>query len=418
MEIETKERSESTVKLKIKIEIEQFEKFIGEATDELGKDLEIKGFRKGNVPADMTEERVGKENLLQKAAQLAIEDKYEQIVTKEDIQAVGQPRIKILKLAEDNPLELEMEIPVLPEIELPAYKKIAAEVERQEVSVPDQEYQQALNRLRKSRAKMKRVDRPAQQGDFVKIEFESDTLDLKKEDGFILGEGHMIPGFERNIEGMEASERKKFTVEWPQDHFKEELQEKEVDFEVLLREVQEVEMPEITDEWAQGLGEQFETAEQLKESLKQGLKKEKNRQEQQRVREKILSRIAAQTRLDLPQQLVQRQRANMFADLKQRLSQQDTSLEEYLEKTGQSKAQIKKSLEQQARKEITRSLILREIAQEEDIEITQSEVDQRANQILQHYEERQTEQVDPEQVKDYTREQLRNEKTLEFLEEC
>ena len=356
--------------------------------------MEIEGFRKGNVPADMAEERVGEENLMQQAAQLAIEDSYPQIVKEEDIQAVGQPQIKIKKLAEGDDLEFEAEIPVLPPIELPNYKEIASEVEAQETSISEEEYEKALERLKKSRAKMKQVDRPAQEEDFVKIEFESDTLDLEKEDGFILGEGHMVPGFEENIEGMEAGQRKEFTVEWPEDHPQQDLQGKEVDFEVLVKEVQEVEMPEITDEWAQELGEQFETAEDLKQNLKQGLKKEKNQQEQKRVREKILQKISEKAEVEIPEQLVQRQKANRFTDLKQKLSQQDTSLEEYLEQTGQSEEEIKKSLEKQAQQEIKRSLLLREIAEEEDIEASPQEVEQRVNQMLQHYGEEQAEQMD------------------------
>ncbi|MEF8847180.1 MAG: trigger factor [Candidatus Paceibacterota bacterium] len=416
MDINKEQLSDSKVKVTVSIPSSDFKPFIEKAKSEVSDEMEIEGFRKGNVPADMAEERVGEENLLQQAAQMAIEDKYEEIVTSEDIQAVGQPQIKILKLSEGDDLKFEAEIPVLPPIELPDYKEIASNVEAKEISVSDEEYEQALNRLKKSRAKMKQVDRAAQEGDFVKIEFESDTLDLEKEDGFILGEGHMIPGFEENIEGMEAGQEKEFTVEWPEDHHQEELQGKEVDFEVLVKQVQEVEMPEITDEWAQGLGEQFETAEDLKQNLKEGLEKEKNQQEQQRVREKVLQKISQEAEIDIPEELVQRQRANRFTDLKQRLSQQDTSLEEYLEQTGQSKEEIQKSLEKQAKQEIKRSLLLREIAQKEGIEVSDQEVEQRANQMLQHYGEEQMEQVDTEQIKGYVKEQLRNQKTLEFLE--
>jgi len=417
MDINKEQLSDSKVKVTVSIPSSDFKPFIEKAKSEVSDDMEIEGFRKGNVPADMAEERVGEENLMQQAAQLAIEDSYPQIVKEEDIQAVGQPQIKIKKLAEGDDLEFEAEIPVLPPIELPNYKEIASEVEAQETSISEEEYEKALERLKKSRAKMKQVDRPAQEEDFVKIEFESDTLDLEKEDGFILGEGHMVPGFEENIEGMEAGQRKEFTVEWPEDHPQQDLQGKEVDFEVLVKEVQEVEMPEITDEWAQELGEQFETAEDLKQNLKQGLKKEKNQQEQKRVREKILQKISEKAEVEIPEQLVQRQKANRFTDLKQKLSQQDTSLEEYLEQTGQSEEEIKKSLEKQAQQEIKRSLLLREIAEEEDIEASPQEVEQRVNQMLQHYGEEQAEQMDKEQVKGYVKEQLRNEKVLEFLQE-
>ena len=415
MDIQKEQLSDSKVKLTVSIPASDFEPFIEKAKSEVSEEMEIEGFRKGNVPADMAEDRVGKENLMQQAAQMAIEDKYEEMIKSEDLQAVGQPQIKILKLAKGDDLKFEAEVPVLPPIDLPDYEKIASEVEGQEVSVSDEEYQQALTRLKKSRAKMKQVDRAAKEEDFVKNECESATLDLEKEDGFILGEGHMVPGFEENIEGMEAGESKEFTVTWPEDHPQQELQGEEVDFEVLLKQVQEVEMPEITDEWAQGLGEQFETAEDLKENLKQGLKKEKNQQEQQRVREKILQKISQEAEIEIPEQLVQRQRANRFTDLQQRLSQQDTSLEEYLEQTGQSKEEIKKSLEKQARQEIKRSLLLREIAKQEDIEVSEQEVEQRANQMLQRYGE-QAEEIDEDQIKGYVEEQMRNQKVLEFLQ--
>src|SRR6056297_1556387 len=122
MDIQKEQLSDSKVKLTVSIPASDFEPFIEKAKSEVSDEMEIEGFRKGNVPADMAEDRVGKENLMQQAAQMAIEDKYEEMIKSEDLQAVGQPQIKILKLAKGDDLKFEAEVPVLPPIELPDYK--------------------------------------------------------------------------------------------------------------------------------------------------------------------------------------------------------------------------------------------------------------------------------------------------------
>lgn len=417
MNIEVVDKSESKVNLKVKIPNEEFQEFIDKATKEIGEDLEVEGFRKGKVPSDVVKDKAGMDQILQRASRLAIQEKYSEILEEKEIDPIGQPSIEITKLAQGSPLEFEAEIPVVPEFELPNYKEIASKVEKKEVEVTDEEVADTMTRIRKSRANLSEVSRKAQEGDFVNIEFESDKLGLQKKDGFILGEGQFIPGFEEKVKGMKPGQEKEFDLKLPEEHFKKEVAGEEADFKVKLNKVQEVELPEITDEWAQSLGH-FSSVKALRVSLKQNLKKEKEQKEDQRVQDKILGKIVDRTDMKVPQELISRERSRMFANIKNRFAQnKEMSFEDYLKQTGQSEEKIKESLKQEAEERIKRTLILREIAKKENIEVTEEEVEQEANKMLESYPKEQAEKVDPEQLKGYTEEKLMNQKTLEFLQE-
>jgi len=415
MEIKVKNKSESTINLEIKVPSEEFKKFVKKATTELGKDLEAEGFRKGKVPSEVVQNKVGMDEILQKAARLAVQEKYTEAVEEKNIDPVGQPSIEITKLAQGSPLEFEAKIPVVPDFELPDYKKIASEVEKKEINISDEEVADALTWLRKSRANLNEVSRKAEEGDFVNVEFESGKLDLQKQDGFILGEGQFIPGFEEKIIGMKPGEEKEFTLELPEEHFKEEMAGQEADFKVKLNKVQEMELPEITDEWAQSLGH-FSSVKALRVSLKQNLKKEKEQKENQRVQQKVLDKVSDKTEIKIPDELVTRERSRMLANLKNRFTQnKEMSFEDYLEQTGQDLEKIKESLKEEAEGRIKRTLILREIAKKEDIEVSEEEVEKEVDKMLKDYPKEQAEKVDPEQLKGYTEERLMNQKTLEKL---
>ena len=223
METTIKKLPHSEVELKIELSVEEFKQFIERAALNLGKNLELKGFRKGKVPKEIIEKEIGSEKILIEAADLAVRENYIKAIIENKIEAVSQPKIEIQKLprptsplaqlkaggVQDDSFVFLAKTAVLPEIKLPDYKKIASNVERKKIIVEENEVKEALKWFQRSRAKLTLKNQPAQKGDFVEIEYWlPETLELTtqkgQKDAFILGEGHFIPGFEEKLIGMKA----------------------------------------------------------------------------------------------------------------------------------------------------------------------------------------------------------------------
>ena len=130
--------------LKLKCLPQEWQEFLNEAAKELSKELKIEGFRPGFAPLKLVEEKIGIARILEEAAEHCVQKCYVKAILENNIEAIGQPEISILKLAKDNPFEFKAKVAVMPEIKLPDYKKIAAKIERKKISVEEKEVEEAL----------------------------------------------------------------------------------------------------------------------------------------------------------------------------------------------------------------------------------------------------------------------------------
>lgn len=425
MEIELKRLPKSKVDLRIEISGSEFESFFKKALEELAKNLEIKGFRQGKVPQDIAKKYLGEEKILAQAIEKAIREGYFKAIAEKKIVPISQPEIEILKspslpLSQGRTLVFKLEVQVLPEFELPDYRKIAKNIERRETKVEEREVEESLKWLQKSRAKLSQIQKPCQKGDFVEIEFSSSQIEngKTKRDAFILGEGHLIPGFEENLVGMEANQEKEFSLNFPLSHFQKDLAGREVKLKVKMKSVKKIELPEINDQFARDLG-RFENVEHLKKSLREGIKMEKEIAESQRLREEILEKISQETSLELPEILVEREKEKMIQEFKETIERKlGLSFEDYLKEIGKEENEFKETFNEQAQKRIKNFLILEKIAKQENIETNEAEVTYQINEFLKNLNipPEKLENIDLQELRDYTKEVIINKKTLEFLE--
>jgi len=420
MRISIKKLPKSQVELEIEISAQEFGRFLQEVILELGKNLEIPGFRKGKVPPKVIEKEIGKEKILFEAAEKAIKKNYVKAILENKIEAISQPEIKILKLAPNNPFVFQAKTSVLPEIDLPDYKEIASSTKRRKIEVSKKEIEDTLLWLQKSRAKFIAKNQPAKKGDFIEIEFQSPQIEenTKKQDGFILGQGGFVPGFEENLVDMIAGQEKEFSLTFPKNYFKKELAGKEVHFKVKVKSVQRMILPELNDVFAKNLG-RFENLEVLKNSIKEGLKIEKENRESQRIRQEILEKILQKTKMDIPEILLENEKKRMLEEFKKTISEKfKTSFENYLNQIKKTEKEILDTFSIPAEKKIKYFLCLREIAKREKIEVSQEEITTAINEFLKRYPnvEKAEKELDLEQLKSYYKEAIRNEKTLKVLE--
>jgi len=443
MKTNIKKLPKSQLEIEFEVSTEEFKKHVDHALLRLQEHIKIDGFRPGQVPLKIVEERAGKENLLMEAGDLAVKESYSKFVTENKLEPIGEPEVQILKIAGGNPFLFKVKITILPEVELPDYKKIVSQIKKKEIFVNQEEIDDALNYIRKSRAKFSQLDRPAQEKDFVEIEYESPRLketqgenSKKIKDEFILGEGKLISGFESNLVGMKAGEEKEFSLTFPQNSLRKDLAGQKVDFKVKMIAVQKVELPEINDEFARGLGK-FDNIESLKGNIKEGIIIEKEMQEKQRQRNEMLEKITQKSKIEIPEVLINLEKERLFKDFQQKINQSfstkggsppkaDASLEhasggktffqEYLASIRQDEQSLRDSFLKEAEKKVKNFLILKEIGKKENILVNENEVEEETSKTIKNYPVDFAKKIDIDGLKEYIKGVIYNEKVFEKLE--
>lgn len=419
MKISIEKHPKSKIELKIEVPAEKFQEFFDKAILDLGKDLEIGGFRKGKAPKEIIEKAISQETIFKKAAEEAVKESYLQAIFKNKLEPLGQPEIEVLKLAPANPFEFKAKVSVWPEIKLPDYKKIAGKVERKKVFVEEKEMAEAIKWVQKSRAKFSLKTESCQKGDFIEIEYSLTSFSSPEsqnyKDAFILGEAYFIPGFEEELEEMKAGEEKEFWLD--SQNLKKPLPGPKVKCKVKMNSVQKMELPEINDQFVSGFGK-FENLEEFKKSLKDGLKTEKENEEKTRMRQEIIEKIAENSQSEIPGILIEREKARMLEDLKEKISQNlQAPFEDYLAQIKKTEQELLESFLTPAEKRIKNFLVLKEIWKKENIEVSEEELKEETNKELKRYPDpNEAKKIDLEELREYAKEAIKNEKTFQLLE--
>jgi trigger factor len=311
----------------------------------------------------------------------------------------------------------DLEIPV----QLADYKGIKAK--KNKLKVEKAEIDSSLDYLRKSRAKIITVNRPAEKGNRVEIDFEVRHGGVKIENGMsknhplILGEGRFLPGFEKELEGMSAGEEKNFSLKAPKDWPDKRVAEKNLDFKVKMNLVQERQIPELNDEFAKSLGN-FASLETLKENVSGGLLEEKEIKEKQRIRIELIEKVAENSKIEIPESLITEELDKMINEFKFSISGFGLDFDKYLEEIKKTIPELKKEWKNQAEKRVRIAMCLKAIAEKEQIEISDEEIENKINEELKNYPnvEEVKKNIDLKALRVYTKEVLRNEKVLGLLE--
>jgi len=306
-------------------------------------------------------------------------------------------------------------------IELANYKGLKAT--KRELKIEEKELENALKYVQNSRAKLITINDPAQKGNRIEIDFEVRCAGVKVENGeskhhpLILGEGQFLPDFEKNIEGMKAGEEKEFSLKVPAEWADKRVADKNLDFKVKVNLVQERQVPEMNDEFAQSLGK-FKTWEEFKKNVIDGLKQEKELMEKQRIRIELIEQVASNSKIEVPQELVKTELENMINEFKLSITQFGLDFETYLTQIKSNIEDLKKSWNEQAEKRAKIGLCIKAIADKEKIIPTTQEIEEKMNQELMRYPdiEKAKKEIDLVALKSYTESIIINEKVFELIE--
>lgn len=427
MEIKQEKIPGSKVRLEITISQNDFAAYEKEALKAFSRELKVDGFRPGNIPEKIVREKVGQNNILQEASDLAVRDTYLDALQKEKLEPLGSPEVKIVKLAPGNDFVYQVEISVLPDIALPDYKKIAqkivAQKGKEKIEVKEEEIKKSLDWLVDSRSKLVTVKRPAKKGDRVEVDFEVSQNGVPIENGqsqnhpLVIGEGGFVPGFEDNIEGMKEAEEKDFSLKFPADYHEKSLAGKQADFKVKLKLVQEKDKPELNDEFASTLG-QFKSLADLKKSIIDGLTKEKEGKKKEEIRMAIVTEIAKKMEVKLPEILIENELNKMKEEFKAQVTQMGMEFDKYLQSVKKTEDDLVKDWKEKAEQRVRIGLLLQEIAKKEEIEPTEKEIEEEASKALKAFANvsEAKNNIDTDRLRQYTKGVIINEKVFELLE--
>ena len=427
MNITTKKLPHSEIEMLIELDPQEWGGFFNKAAKELSQNLEIPGFRPGKAPQNLAERHLGEGKILERAADSAIRDSYFKAAEREGIFPVSAPKIQVLKIAKGNPFEFKANVSVMPQIEIGDYKKISQgeKIKKpNEIKLDQKEIESAIEWIRNSRTKYAAVSRAARKGDRAEVDFAAKregkiiSEGESKNHPLVLGEGKFVPGFEEKLEGMKEGEEKKFSLIFPNDFHDKELANKQIDFEVKMKIVQEAQKPELNDEFAKSLGG-FESFEALKKSVSEGMKKEKEQKEKESWRAKILEKIARNSKADIPAVLIDSELSKMEQEMEMSVSEMGLDFETYSRNIKKTREELKEEWLPKAKSRVMAALVLGEIAKKENINVPESEVEEEANKFLLRYPDIKAarNQIDMDRLKEYTRGSLVNEKVFKRLEE-
>jgi len=283
-------------------------------------------------------------------------------------------------------------------IQLPDYKRIISSVKVEKVEVLEKEIEEALYWLKKSRAKFTIKNEPAQKGDFVEIEYLLFQIESNwRKDAFILGEGYFLPGFEDQIIGMKAGEKK--------DNVVLKKDGKDILVNLKLKSVQNVEFPELNDNFIKGLGN-FTGLNDFKKTLKKELQKEKEERRKGELIEKILESIIKETEIEIPPLWIEREKKQMIEEFKSQTQKIEVSKD------------LLDFFQKEAEKRIKKFLVLKAIGEKEGVEVLDKEVEERARQFLRNFSgvKDSQEELDLQRLREYTKEVIRIEKIYQLIE--
>jgi trigger factor len=378
METTVKELPDSRVRVDVDVDPNDVEGSINRTARQLGQDMKLPGFRKGKVPPEMVVQRLGREAVLTQALESSLGDWYERAMVSSGVNPVGDPKLDLSDLPEQGqPLRFSIEVAVRPKAELGEYKDL--EVGREEPEVPDEAIEAEINRLREGFARLNPVDREANEGDAVLIDYEGKIDGEPFEGGAArdylleLGEGRVLPELEKALEGAKAGETRHATVPFPEDYPAEEVAGKTAEFEVTVKEVREKELPELNDDFASEASE-FDTLAELRENISDQIRQILDRQIAERFQEAALDAVVDKAKVELPQSVVEARAAEMWRRVERSLKRQGMEPEKYLQIQGKTREQMIEQARPDAERALKREAVLEAVADAENIEITDEDM--------------------------------------------
>lgn len=421
MKILKNKKNGYTVELEIEEEYAEVEKAIAPAFKEISKDVKVPGFRPGKVTQAIFEQHFGREVLIEKAANLTMNEAYRKAIEEAGLEPVDYPRdIEMKKFEPGKPLGFSLKIDVVPEVKLKKYKGLKAEKEN--AAVTDADINEQLERIRENFADYQDADRPIKDEDIVSYgikAFDGEApvaMWTKERSGTRVGLKSISEEFDQALIGLKKDEVKTFNLKFKADFMVAEVAGKEIKFEVTITEIKEKVLPELNDELAKKAAGKDSLAD-LKDEIIKHLTEQKKEKVESDFKDKVIGELIKNNPVELPQAMIDSEVGSMMENLKGQLQQSNLKIEDYAAMLGKTVDSFKEEYTPTAADRVKLRLLLKELVKEEEIKPTEEELDKELEKIAKEAGKELAEikkNLSPT-MNNYVSDYLAQDKALDFL---
>ena len=379
MSVKVENLEHNMAKLTIEVSAEELEKALNTAYNKQKRQISVPGFRKGKVPRAMIEKMYGAEIFYEDAANELMQQTYPSAVDESGVDIVSRPTVDVVQIEKGKPFIYTAEVATRPEVTLGKYMGVT--VTKIDTSVTEEEVEAELENQRNTNARTVTVtDRPVKEGDTAVIDFEGFVDGVAFDGGkaenhsLEIGSHSFIDTFEDQLVGKNAGDEVEVNVTFPEEYQAADLAGKPAVFKVKINEIKAKELPELNDEFAQDVAG-VDTLAEYKEELKKNLTEKKENEAKKTKEDEAIQKIIDKSKMDLPEAMIDTQCETMVNEFAQRIAQSGLSMDQYLQFSGMTVDQLKEQVRPEAETRIKSSLVLEQIAKEENIEVSDEDID-------------------------------------------
>lgn len=371
-------KEQNDVKFTMEFTSEEFEQAQIKAYKASKNKFMIDGFRKGKAPRGLIEKHYGEGIFFEDAVNDLFADAYPKALDELELDVIDRPRAEFGELKKGEGFTVTLTVAVYPDVEVKDYKGV--EIERVSAEVTPEDLDQEMEKLQKRNSRMVLVERPAQNGDTVLLDYEGWADGVQFEGGTAerqplkLGSETFIPGFEEQLIGVEPGGEKDVKVTFPEEYHSKDLAGKEAVFKCKVHEIKEEELPELNDDFAKDVSE-YDTLEELKKSTEEDLKKAAAAKAENEMKNAVLEKVYEANDIDVPDVMVNDEVSNMMNEFDQQLRGQGLNLEQYFQYLDRKPGEFRAELRDDAYKKVKTRMLVSAVADKEEIKASKEDLD-------------------------------------------
>ena len=403
--------------LHIELDNEDVEPYIDRAYKRVVQRVNIPGFRKGKAPRSIVEQMFGRESLINDVLDTMLPELTSKAINDQELDAVGLPSIELEEL---DPLQFSATVPLQPEVDLGNYQGIR--IKKEVANLDEGAVDQRIEQLRLSVASWEPAERSVEMGDMVSAQIEGQidgktTFD-EKDAVYLVNEeiARPFPGFSEKLVGLSVNEPAEFDLDIPEDFPDPNIAGKTSTFNVTISDVKSRILPELDDEFAKSIGDGYEDLDDLKSQISESLQSEADIEITRTYRDSLIEALVETATLEIPPLLLKHESEHMIQEQERMVGQANMVLDDYLQSIGKSREELEEESATEAETRLTRSFVLSKLAETEQIEVTDSDVEEKIKEMFANAEQEFPESSQSEEMKNYLRSNLRMERTMERLE--
>lgn len=371
MKVVKSKRKENTVFLEVEESFEVLRSQMDKVYPKVAKNVQIPGFRKGKVPRAIFEKHYGEEPILQDAVVEVINSAYRQAIDELELAVIDLPKnVDVAKYKPNEPVSFTCEVDVKPEVKLGKYKGI--KLKRESTAVSDDDVQASIDQFLSQHAQFASVDRASQEHDVIRfkltasIDGESYGLWTRENAGTSIGKGPFGHDFDQAVTGLSKDEEKTFSVTYDDQFSNPDVHNKTVEFTVVITDIQEKQLPELTDELVAKLSE-FKTVADYTADIRTTLENQKKQASETQLEQDLMTAITDAIKLDIPKAMVDRETDSRLTYFEHTLKQQGSNLETFATLSGKTLDAFRSEIDPESEKHVKTKLVLEAIGKKEAV---------------------------------------------------